>query len=371
MPGARGRSTSQDVAGSGGSPARPETMVAQVAPEHAQDSRAMFTVENTEFCAESIECRGCTVSPTKGQVLFVCAVRFTEHSRTLSLNDFCNLQISDKAKGWARTEDRKQFFIDFGDFRLRLKDQTMIPCAVLPADEEHGGPPLRWSGPNGDGWLMYAGFVRVIASVNPDAEPISLVWGGTYKVAVSPPPDTIPTDKQLVLRQDTLMKFLAGATDQDVSGYSSHGAVPKQLQEVIKKELAPRSKIAVGLPKVIAAAKEHAKDGLSIDIHWFAANRSVVVRDLGQPHSTDEGVWALSTPKLPVIFYRYRLTESLSLGFAFLKGTNDKDPRVVFVQLRVSRGPEIVASAPVQPVEMPVELKESATVAVRLMSRSA
>ena len=321
---------------------------------------AMFLVEKGVFSTDPIECCGCTVSPAKGHVLFVCTVRFTERSEDLSVEEFCKLKVSDTAKEFTRTGAYGKL-IAFGDFQLRLRDGTMIPCAILPGTAGQAGPPVQWSGDQ-DGWLMYTGFVRVIASVKPDAEPVSLVWGGTYEVPVSPPLDT-GTDEQPVLHQETLMKFLAGAPNQDVGGYSINGSSPEPLQEVIKKELAPRSKISVGLPKVIATAREHGKDKLSIDIHWLGVKRSDVARNLGQPHSTDEGVWALTTPKLPVIFYRYRLTKSLSLGFAFLKGSSDKDPGIVFVQLRVSEDSGTAASEPAQSVEtLGVELKSCALV---------
>ena len=91
------------------------------------------------------------------------------------------------------------------------------------------------------------------------------------------PPAKPATKQALFLDQQVLTRFLVAAADQDVAGYSQSGPVPQALADVVGKELTPRSKVGVGLPKVIAAAKEHATGTFSIDVHCLMGTKQSVV----------------------------------------------------------------------------------------------
>ena len=146
----------------------------------------MFTVGEGQTLSEPVESHDCTFTPSEGHIIFSWRVQFTDEARALSVEDFCKLDVAQKAKEWTKVDEGNygNKSVAFGDIRLRLKDGSMIPCAVLPLDEKHGGPSLKWSGEQ-DGWLMYTGHIRVLASAQRSAKPVALVWGGKYEVAIA------------------------------------------------------------------------------------------------------------------------------------------------------------------------------------------
>ncbi len=144
----------------------------------------MFEVEKTEVVKEAVEIRECRVEPKEGHVLFVCKVRFTKAGSSLSNDEFAKLDVSKASKEFAKVYGP---LIAQGDFRLRLKDKTLVPCSCLPQSGEQPGPKVRVKVVKGeDDWLMYVGAVQLLAAVKPDAQPEALIWGGKYEVAISP-----------------------------------------------------------------------------------------------------------------------------------------------------------------------------------------
>jgi hypothetical protein len=143
----------------------------------------MFEIEKTEVVKEAVEIRGCRVEPKEGHVLFVCKVKFTKAGSSISNDDFAKLDVSKASKEFAKLHGP---LIGRGDFQLRLKDKTLVPCSCLPQSSEQPGPKVRVKAAKGeDDWLMYVGAVQLLAAVKPNAEPVALIWGGKYEVAIS------------------------------------------------------------------------------------------------------------------------------------------------------------------------------------------
>ena len=145
-------------------------------------TQKMFEVEKTEVVNTAVEIRGCRVQPKEGEVLFVCKVLFTDAGSSLSNDNFVKLDVSKASKEFSKVYG---LLIAQGDFRLRLSDKTLVSCSCLPQFSGQPAPRVMVKATTGmDDWLMYVGAVQVLASIKPDAQPESLIWGGKYEAAI-------------------------------------------------------------------------------------------------------------------------------------------------------------------------------------------
>lgn len=138
----------------------------------------MFQIEKARLVRGAVETHGCRVDPGPGRVLAVYEVRFTRKAQGLRMEAFCALGVSEPSKEHAR---QGNLLIAKGDFQLRLGDGTLVPCSCLPAFSTQSAPAVRLAAAEGeDGWLMYLGYVQVLAAIPPDSSPGVLIWGGKY-----------------------------------------------------------------------------------------------------------------------------------------------------------------------------------------------
>ena len=146
----------------------------------------MFNIEKTEVVSGPVEARGCRVAAGTGRVLYVCTVRFTDRGRSISFGDFSELQVSKASLQWTKIGAYGTLIAN-GDFKLRLDDGRTVLCSCLPASSRERGPPVTFRAPDGRAqWLMFAGYVRLIAAVRPGAKPTALVWGGKHETPIPP-----------------------------------------------------------------------------------------------------------------------------------------------------------------------------------------
>ena len=171
-----------------------------------------FTVQNVQVLRDSIGNRECKIHVPEGKILLVATIEFTDDPYKWTSEEYCKLDICDATKEWTRMGKYGKL-IGFGDFQLRLKDGTRVPCAAWPTSRSRGFP-VQWSGrnvrysinapdgkvmdttqsreaerlaksgkyPNEEGWLAYmARSTDVIGVIAPADEPTALIWGGKYE----------------------------------------------------------------------------------------------------------------------------------------------------------------------------------------------
>jgi len=179
-------------------------------PKSTAKSRSCpFVIQKTKISRDPVIGHGFEIRAPKGKVLLIVTIEFTDEPYDWTTEEYCKLEICDAAKRGTRIGIYGKL-IGFGDFQIRLKDGTLVPCHPW-ATNRSSSLPVSWSkgeisyvlyGPDGKlinkeqsseikklaqtakigsekGWLSFmARSTDVIALVAPADEPVAVIWGG-------------------------------------------------------------------------------------------------------------------------------------------------------------------------------------------------